>query len=268
MYKNSNTKTVCSKKVERCIYKIYDEETKVAKKILKHFFGSPYDMIISMCILILGFGIGISLIDKQHPILAQNIAIAICIIFGQYFLISFIEEKIEMKRLKNTTTYDLLKKYADYVNIVIDCAEETGNKDLLYNSEEWIEKFDYYIYMLSRIVRRRKFNDFDVAACLVCAIITSCNRNHKNAVFAFNCARKIISKPKTYIRHVNLVDVITLEADETLDEIKEAPSSEYDDNAKMSITHIEILPNEIDENALIALSKGLNSYYDRCFGAW
>ena len=79
-----------------------------------------------------------------------------------------------------------------------------------------------------------------------------------------NCAQKIISKPKTYIRHENLASEITLEVDATLNEIKAIPSIENNDYAKMCIVYINELPYEIDADILITLSKAFYSYYKKC----
>lgn len=262
MYKNSNTKTLWSKKVERCIYKIYDKETKVVKKILKKLFDGPCGISISMCILILGLGIGISLIGKQHPILAQNIVIAISIIFGQYLLISFVEEKIEQKRLKNMTTFDLLKKYVEYIDVVLDCIDESGNKNFLYNSEKWINNFDSCIYVLSKKVKKRKFNDFDVSACLVTALMTSGEKTRENAIFAFKCVKKIIAKPKFYIRHVNLANEITLEAAGKYEEVNTSLINENDIYTKMCINRILSIAYNFDVEDLTALSDLFSNFYE------
>ena len=77
MYENSSDKNAFSEKFENFIYKIYDSETKVVEKILNKVYINPYTLMISTAILILGFGIGATLLEKQHPILTQNIIIVL-----------------------------------------------------------------------------------------------------------------------------------------------------------------------------------------------
>ena len=107
MYEYNKGTYSSSKKFENFIYKIYDAETRFIEKILKRFpiYSISFMLITGLIIVI--FGVGLGLIARNNYGFAEIIMIITSILVLQYLLISFIEQEIERKRLKNMTTFDL-----------------------------------------------------------------------------------------------------------------------------------------------------------------
>ncbi|MCI9246600.1 MAG: hypothetical protein HFJ30_05710 [Clostridia bacterium] len=133
------------------------------------------------------------------------------IVFPIYYS-EYKEEKAK-KRLLQRTLFDYQKKHQSYVDLVqsVLAKPEYSTIDL---DEKWVKDFDLYIQSLAQICKSSRFDftDFDVASCLMCALMSVFSRTEKRSCsFAFECVRTLISEPKAYEISFLLGDEAVLE---------------------------------------------------------
>lgn len=142
------------------------------------------------------------------------ISTLICV-FIMVFPIYYSEYKDEKakKRLRQRTLFDYQKKYQPYVDLVQNVLAKPEYKTIDLD-ETWLKNFDLHIQSLAQICKSSQidFTDFDVASCLMCALMTVFPCAEKRIYsFAFECAQTLISEPKAYEVSLLLGDEVVLE---------------------------------------------------------
>lgn len=194
-------------------------------------------------------------------IIPEWIAALLCVIMIIFVIWSIHKENKEKKALQNMTQLDMKEKWKEYVYIVNSTLQKQKETKVLDNT--WIETFNTLMHSIAgnSYYIRRKLNDFDIASFLIYSL--TWNQSEKeDIVFAFECAKKIMSNPKVYIRHINLGGELTLEVEGTISEIKTNPFDETM-TEEMIISIIEQYLNQKSNTKVVQLSDFLHTVYKK-----
>lgn len=190
-----------------------------------------------------------------------GMAALLCCAFLIFAICTICKDRKERKALQNMTPLDMKEKWKEYVNIVNSTLQKQKEPKTLDDS--WIEIFHSLMHSIAgnSYYIKRKLNDFDIASFL----IYSLTWNHKekdDILFAFECAKKVMSNPKVYIRHINLGGELSLEVEGTISEIK---SNSFDEKIteEMTISIIERYLNQRSSSKVVQLSDFLYTLYKK-----
>lgn len=226
----------------------------MCKKVKKWSLSHP----IGLLSIILLVAMALSLI---LTILPEWIIYLLGGVFIIFVIWSFCKEKREKNVLQNMTQLDMKEKWKKYVDIVNSTLQNQKKTKVLDDS--WIEIFHSLMHSIAdnSYYIRRKLNDFDIASFLIYSL--TWNQSEKEDIlFAFECAKKIMSNPKVYRRHVNLGGELSLEVEGTIPEIKANPFDEKM-TEEMIISIIERYLNSRSNSAVVQLSDFLYTLYKK-----
>lgn len=179
--------------------------------------------------------------------------------FGSLIIYS-IEEIKEKKKRKNWEAKDYAQKHAYYISLVNSIAKE---KQYTIHTEEdkWIRMFDKCINgILPRGSMRDELDDFDIASCLIYAFLLAHNCNDEELAFIFECAKHIISTPKSYIKHILVSGDFELETFETFESVTICvPNDEFSLDTILQI--LKAYGSDLTWEGILALSDFLHTLY-------
>lgn len=178
-----------------------------------------------------------------------------------------IETKKTIEKLKNRPLVDYEEKYSEYVDL-INHVSRASNYENLPLSKDWVKLFDKYLSELARLCRRqeRDFTDFEVASCLMYALIypPKVQEDLLFIDFAFQCVSQLISHPHVYQCNYLEGDELKLEPINTYVEV---PISELHSNT-FSPFIVEILKQYLWQRdtyqQFLSLADFLQALYMRC----
>ena len=186
---------------------------RIVRSVAKHPVKYIFYLFIFLFLL--------TLITLKLPIIAAEI-IGFSLI-GFMFVLTIIlikkEEDEERKKKQNSIIEEYRKKWAQYfilVNQVI--SERKYNRDKL--NSDWIQEFDQLLNIIAsnEYLLKRKFNDFDIAACLVYSL-TKYDDADDDILLAFECAKIIINEPKEYSCNFGYGYKLELEIEDTFTKV-------------------------------------------------
>ena len=188
----------------------------MSRKVRQYFINHPVMLPVVFLIFVLVVVILVTLL----PLRVIEI-ICICLVgYTIIFMITHLQKmKKEKQQLQAMGKEDYEKKwvqYLDLVNEVIDEKKYERNKQNTY----WILTFNQAITAIAtnQYLLKRKFNDFDIAACLIYSL-TLDNDTDENISLAFDCAKKLINEPKEYIRNLGFGYKLELEVEKTFTKV-------------------------------------------------
>lgn len=231
------------------------------KKISHYFINHPWrcGILFLFFMIILAIALPVKIIVNFLLIIGSCLMvflIGIIIIFS-------LEEKKEKQNFFSMGKEDYEKKWIQYVDLV----NEMINKKRFDRNNldtNWIQTFHQIIYAIgtNRYLLRRNFNDFDIAACLVYSL-TLDNPTDENILFAFDCAKRIISEPKEYIRDLGYGYKLELKVKNTFPKVNICiPNLTITAEALTSI--IRTYLRQKKGNEIVQLSDFLHILYLKC----
>ncbi len=174
----------------------------VSKKILQYFVCNRVKCFVGIIIFSFIFVLAIS----KLPVTAVDIfAVCLLLLVIAMSIASFCKIQKEKQKFQSMTEEDYKKKWEQYICLINETIDE-DNYEWNELNAGWFQKFNDIMYALACFSSslnslQRKFNDFDIASCLIYSL-TWDNNTDENILFAFHCAKKIISAPKEYIRDI------------------------------------------------------------------
>lgn len=173
------------------------------------------------------------------------------------------EEKKEKQKFQSMNEEDCEKKWMQYFDLVNEMSrkEKYGRKQL---NTDWVQIFNQIIYVISsnRYLLRRKLNDFDIASCLVYSLTWN-NNTDENILFAFDCAKKVISEPKEYIRELGYGYKLELEVENIFQKVNiDIPDETITTEILISIIRTYLMQKT--ERGIVQLSDFLHILYLKC----
>lgn len=226
----------------------------MCKKVKKWSLSHPMGVLS----IILLFAMALSLVLSIVP---EWIIYLLGGVFIIFVIWSLCKEKKEKNVLQNMTQLDMKEKWKKYVDIVNSTLQNQNKTKILDDS--WIEIFHYLMHHIATnsYYIRRKLNDFDIASFLIYSL-TWKHREKEDILFAFECAKKIMSNPKVYYRHVNLGGELSLEVEGPIPEIENNPFNENIPEEKI-ISIIKRYLNQKSYSAIVQLSDFLYTLYKK-----
>lgn len=191
--------------------------------------------------------------------------ILILLVLGMVAMLIVVDYKDAkaQKKLQSMGKEDYEKVWEKYVDLVDNTCEELSYDRNKLNSA-WINQFNYLIYEIAvnSTVLYRKFNDFDIAACLIYSL-TWDNKDEENVIFSLECVRRLLNSPNIYIRTLKYGNELELEVESTLEEVN---FQFYDEKitSDVLLSIIELYLNEKTINQLMRLSDFLYILYLKC----
>ena len=185
--------------------------------------------------------------------LAIVIAIALAVLeLGFYFVVAFIiigyiwmgyefhkDRKARRKAKKGWSISELKDFYAEPFNAVNQTIAEHSYS--VVNDHNWLFTFNKTVRdLLLTINNSRRFSSFEFASCLIYSLIVDpvvkFDDNSKQLLFAFSCAKKLISKPTFYQANTTFPgkELLSLEisSDAAYEEVKfDFPNEDFSEKA-------------------------------------
>lgn len=163
--------------------------------------------------------------------------------------------KAKMESLTVEEYTQIYKKYYDMVNRV-DKTKYDGAEKL---SDDWLKQFHKILYDAAIECRRRKFNDFDIASCLIHILVHETD----NVIFAFECAKPLLTEPSIYSAYEGDGGEIKFDIEFTYSR-KNIPYPDSKINSEALETIIRPLYNQQTTAGLFRLSDFLQNIYFSC----
>lgn len=228
----------------------------ISKKVGQYIIKHPAVCIIS-------FFIFVAVILLIPPIVSEIIAFCLFVFMIVLVITSLQEEKKEKQKLQAMGKEDYKKKWALYLNLVNEVIDE---KDYERNklNEDWIQTFNQVINAIAanQYLLRRKFNDFDIAACLVYSLALD-NDTDENILLAFDCAKRLINEPKEYICDLGYGYKLELEVEKTFSKVNiNIPDDVISPEALTSIIRAYLIQKT--DSGILQLSDFLHILYLKC----
>lgn len=232
----------------------------MSKKVGQYIINHPARCFISFWIFLFLCGV-VSLLLPQ--IVAEIIAFCLLVCMIVLLITSLQKEKKEKQKLQTMGKEDYKKKWELYLNLVNEVIDE---KDYARNklNEDWIQTFNQVINAIAtnQYLLRRKFNDFDIAACLVYSL-TLDNDTDENILLAFDCAKRLINEPKEYIRDLGYGYKLELEVEKTFSKVNiTIPDDVISPEALTSIIRAYLIQKT--DSGILQLSDFLHILYLKC----
>ena len=173
------------------------------------------------------------------------------------------------KKLQRRTLLDYQKKYQYYVDLVQSILSKPEYKTIDLD-EKWVKDFDLYIQSLAQICKSSRFDftDFDVASCLMCALMSVFSRTEKRSCsFAFECVRTLIAEPRAYEISFLLGDEAVLETIYSYQKVELSALSSTYGNAWLLATLESCFYSKAlrHSSTLTFVSDFFNMLYWRCY---
>ena len=232
----------------------------MSKKINRYFINHPLKCIVSFLIVVLIYAF---IISKLPEIVVTIIMGFLLVLMIATIILLSLRDVIEKQKFQNMTEEDYeeeWKQYVDFVNETIK--EESYERNKL--STNWIKKFNQIVYTVAtnQYLLRRKLNDFDIAACLIYSLAGEKNTD-ENILFAFNCAKKVISEPKEYFRVVKMSYNFELLEEKKFQKVNiSIPDETITTEALISIIRTYLMQET--EDGIVQLSDFLHILYLKC----
>lgn len=232
----------------------------MSKKINRYFINHPLKCIVSFLIVVLIYAF---IISKLPEIVVTIIMGFLLVLMIATIILLSLRDVIEKQKFQNMTEEDYeeeWKQYVDFVNETIK--EESYERNKL--STNWIKKFNQIVYTVAtnQYLLRRKLNDFDIAACLIYSLTGEKNTD-ENILFAFNCAKKVISEPKEYFRVVKMSYNFELLEEKKFQKVNiSIPDETITTEALISIIRTYLMQET--EDGIVQLSDFLHILYLKC----
>lgn len=212
------------------------------------------------CIFLVAFGMTVSILPQ---IVAYIISVGGLVAIIAISVIASREEKKEKQKFQSMNEEDCEKKWMQYFDLVNEMSrkEKYGRKQL---NTDWVQIFNQIIYVISsnRYLLRRKLNDFDIASCLVYSLTWN-NNTDENILFAFDCAKKVISEPKEYIRELGYGYKLELEVENIFQKVNiDIPDETITTEILISIIRTYLMQKT--ERGIVQLSDFLHILYLKC----
>lgn len=221
------------------------------RKIVRYTINHPWKCLVAFFIFLIVFGIMIFKIPKI-------IAGCIVLLFLAAIIISSYKEKKEKQKFKSRNKEDYEKEWMQYVDLVNEMIDERKYEINRLNAD-WLYTFDQIMYNVAtnQYLLNRRLNDFDIAACLIYSL-TLHNITDENILFAFECAKKIVNKPKEYVRDVGFGYKLELEVENIFQKV------DIDLPNEIIIPIIRQYIVRKTERGIIQLSEYLHLLYLNC----
>lgn len=186
----------------------------MASKMVEFFWEHPVRFILRLFLTVVALCLLLTFRPKWFnvifPILLFGALITMIIRNGSKV------EKSKQKK-ERTRMEDYEKMYAELGDLVSRKTEELGAGKVHIHSD-WFQTFYVYIQEAARLCYRAPFTDFHIAACIIFSLVSYAD-DIEHTEIIYKCVRKLIAKPRVYIRHIDDADVITLETKKTLPEV-------------------------------------------------
>lgn len=236
----------------------------MSKKIVQYFINHPFKFIVRGCIFLIIFGFILSKILLKLPqIVTEIIAVFMVVLIIAMIITVLYKEKKEKRKFQSMTEEDYKKKWKQYVDLVNETIDEE-NYDRNKLSVGWIQRFNQIIYAIAgnEYLLNRKFDDFDIASSLIYSL-TWDNNTDENILFAFYCAKKIISEPKEYIRDLGFGYKLELEEESIFQKVNICiPNETITSEALISTIRTYLMQKT--ETGIVQLSDFLHILYLKC----
>lgn len=232
----------------------------MSKKVMRYIIDHPLKCLMFFVIFLT---IVVMTISKIPEIIVEIIATCLVALMIAIVIIALYQEKKEKQKFQSMDKEDYEKKWMQYVDLVNEMLDEKKYERNKLNTE-WIQTFNQVIYAVTtnQYLLRRKFNDFDIAACLVYSL-TLDNSTDENILFAFDCAKKVISEPKEYIRYLGYGYNLELKVENIFQKVNiYIPDKTITTEALISIIRTYLMQKT--ESGLIQLSDFLHILYLKC----
>lgn len=232
----------------------------MSRKIMQYIIAHPWKCLTSFAIFLIIFAITISKLPEIIVVIIGTCLLALMI---ATIIISLRQEKKEKQKFQSMNKEDYEKKWMQYVDLVNELLDEKKYERNNLNTD-WIQTFNQVIYAVAtnQYLLRRKFNDFDIAACLVYSLTWDSN-NDEDILLAFDCAKKVISEPKEYIRDLGYGYKLELKVENILQKVNMyIPDETITTKAIISI--IRTYLTQKTEIGIIQLSDFLHILYLKC----
>lgn len=228
------------------------------KKVKRWFLSHPLGVIIIIFLVVIALTLILAIMPEWVTI---GMAASLCCVFLIFAIWSICKDKKERKALQNMTPLDMKEKWKEYVDIVNSTLQKQKEPKTLDDS--WIEIFHSLMHSIAdnSYYIRRNLNDFDIASFLIYSLTWN-HKEKEDILFAFECAKKIMSNPKVYIRHINLGGELSLEVEGTISEIITNPFDEIM-TEEVVISIIERYLNQRSSSKVVQLSDFLYTLYKK-----
>ena len=227
------------------------------RKITKYIVGHPARCLVSFIIFLISFTIILSMLPT---IVVGSIAACLLFIMFTIAIIYFYKDKKARQKIQNMEKLDYEKKWELYVKLVEEIiSAKKYERNNLYN--DWIQVFNELIYSVATNshLMRRKFNDFDIAACLLYSL-TWTSDTDENILMAFDCVKHLIDEPKEYIRYLGYGNELELEVDKTFEKVNLLVPNEII-TAEVIVSIIRTYLTQKTVNGILQLSDFLHILY-------
>lgn len=229
----------------------------MGRKITEYIISHPARCLVFFIIFLISFTIIISMLPS---IVVESIAVCLLFIMFITAIIFFCKDKKARQKVQNMEKLDYEKKWELYVKLVDEMISakkyERNNLD-----NDWIEVFNELIDSVATnpYLLRRKFNDFDIAACLLYSL-TWTSDTDENILMAFDCAKHLIDEPKEYFRHLGYGNELELEVEKTFEKVNlHIPNEIITDEVIVSIIRTYLTQKTV--NGILQLSDFLHILY-------
>ncbi len=232
----------------------------MSKKLIRYFINHPLKCIVTLFIVVLIYAFIMSKLPENVVKFIMGFLLASMVTTVE--LLS-LREKKEKQKLQNMTEEDYEEKWKQYFDLVNETINEE-NYDRSKLSINWIKKFNQIIYAVTtnQYLLRRNPNDFDIAACLIYSLAGEKNTD-ENILFAFNCAKKIISEPKEYFHIVKMGYNLELLEERKFQKVSiRIPDETITTKALISIIRTYLMQET--EDGIVQLSDFLHILYLKC----
>lgn len=233
----------------------------MSKKVKQYIIRHPWRSMILLFIFVIIFAFIMSKLPENVVEIIAACGLAL-MIFILYTLSC--KEKKEKQEFQNASEEDYKRKWMQYVDLVNEMVDE-ANYDRNKLNTNWIQIFNQVMHEVStnnRYLLRRMLNDFDIAACLVYSLTWN-NVTDENVLFAFDCAKKIISKPKEYTRDIGYGYKLELKTENILQKVNiNIPDETITAEALVSIIRAYLMQKT--QSGIIQLSDFLHILYLKC----
>ena len=232
----------------------------MCKKIIQYFINHPFKCIVGLFIFLFIF---VFILSKLPQIVILIIPVFLLVLMIATMIAELYKVKKEKRKFQNMTEEDYEKKWKQYVDLVNETIDEE-NYDRNKLNVGWIQRFNNIIYALAgdEYLLRRKFDDFDIASSLIYSL-TWDNNTDENILFAFYCAKKIISEPKEYIRDLGFGYKLELKEESVFQKVNICiPDETITAEALISIIRTYLMQKT--ETGIVQLSDFLHILYLKC----
>lgn len=232
----------------------------MCKKIIQYFINHPFKCFLVFALFLLIF---VFILSKSPQIVIAIIPVFLLVLMIATMITELYKVKKEKRKFQSMTEEDYEKKWKQYVDLVNETIEEE-NYDWNKLNVGWIQRFNNIIYAFAgdEYLLRRKFNDFDIASSLIYSL-TWDNNTDENILFAFYCAKKIISEPKQYIRDLGFGYKLELKEESVFQKVNICiPDETITAEALISIIRTYLMQKT--ETGIVQLSDFLHILYLKC----